>query len=239
MPIKRKSTAGHIALALLGSAILFAALQRPWWAYYLLHFYIPLAMLAGIGATILWKKAITSANEMRIQGLTTMTPNKEIVSGSIASIALTISISLWMGFVLPRLIHEMKLIADVPRILDSKIVRAMRGLQRDVTPCFSLERELTFHAGIPIEPELLVLSKKRFLSTGITKAEILSILKHKKLPLLLLRKLEHMSDSDWSIWVKHNYVLVEQDDDLELWIEKGRAVSALGAAEPRLGILGL
>jgi hypothetical protein len=46
------------ALALLATAIGIACLQRPWWKYYLLHFHVPMAMLAGIGASQLIRQAL-------------------------------------------------------------------------------------------------------------------------------------------------------------------------------------
>ncbi len=240
--VRRREKELIYATALLGTAVVIAIFQRPWWGYYVIHFYTPMSLLAAAAAgDVMYAvfsrtKAFTAVfARSAAHGFGIEQPaSRSAMTFACAVAGLAMIIGLWSGFTLPRWLYEIGSIEQVRRAENSVVCRAMRQYVTEVKWCYTPEREYAFHAGLLVPPELIVLSIKRFLTGSLTNKKVLEVLKRYEPELLLLSKRDLKLHGELSQWVRLNYTLVEQEDIVELWVRREIARNPLGASDPRL-----
>ena len=227
----------HLALIvgfLLG-AVIFAAICQPYWEYYTVQFWIPLTALTLI-ALRHWARttALTAVYGMGVAGL----PKSGRVLGWIVSSGAAV-VALWCGFAAPQMVKELKGIASSRIVTEDPMITELRRLTGRTRWMFTLDLPYAFHAGILVPPELIVLSQKRILATGIDGVAIRRILERYVPGLLLLQKRGELQNGDWRQWLDGRYVLVAQNEKEELWQLSTLHPTPLKCKEDRIRIFGL
>jgi hypothetical protein len=239
----RLRLAGHqpvllFALALLISASAAAWLHKPWWKFYLVHFNVPMSLLAGVGTAWVLRRALQCI-DFGVFRSTPMAVSTPMRSTPFSALLGTGVISLWAGFTLPEFIKSGWQIFDRPRASTDAIVQAMKNYSGQAHWAFTKSGAYAFHGGAVIPPELVVISQKRYWSKQISDSDILATTIRYEPELLSLKKRRHLADEAWVEWVRERYVLVAQNELEELWVRNILAPLGLPRDDSRLASLDL
>ena len=157
-------------LTALATHLIFAFVHVPWWDYYQLDFWL---ILAWLSAEVLYC-GVQLLRNWRFQS-----------RGGRPAFAVKPA---WLGIAIAGLVwfplaavlnvgNDILLFRKKPRIADSDIIAFLRNNppnKGDVV--FSNQPIVCFHGGWRPPPELVVLSLKRYWSTGLTEREVVTIL---------------------------------------------------------------
>jgi hypothetical protein len=224
------------AATFLGCAVMFAALQRPWWRYYIVHWDIPLAMLAAMSTNVIVLHALQI--DSKSPQLTTPFPF-ELSRSTTALLAATIC-SLWFGFGVPIMLSQFALLEGTQVVKEDPICVEMRRGMGKYKWCVSLSHEYPFFGGVAIPPELIIISKKRALTTELkTGEQVLWVGKNYDPDLLLLTKARQITNSSLRGWITNQFTLSEQSPSLELWIANKWKSHEVPSTEQRMKEFGL
>jgi hypothetical protein len=190
-------------IVLLVSALAIHIPHRPWWNYYYLHFAVPFAWLAGQGVSEVIKAAsILLSGARQGAGLSAAkTKKKSPLSGNSRSSRLrggaarqggeeregsrSFGSAVWKGAAacalagLALVRSEARLESGVrelrrrPRVSESTLVAKMKEYARRTRWVYARPVIYAFHAGVPVPPELAVVTLKRLWSNQISRTEII------------------------------------------------------------------
>lgn len=140
------------------------SLNRPYWYYYYLHFWIPLAWLGGVGISELYG-LIRNYRWEDVCGW----PFKPIWLYLIWSVMCVLGL-VTLPFTLDG---EWRRIEGARRIGDDPVVEELCGLGEQVNWFYTDRPMYAFHAKLPKPPQLVVLARKRFASGAIADEDVL------------------------------------------------------------------
>jgi hypothetical protein len=177
------------------------AIHRPWFDYYYLHFAIPLAWLAG------W-----TANEV-MQWLARLHARRSFTLRSAASwtaLALCVLTALALARSERRLEWTMRDLRSRPRAEENPIVRKMVENADHTRLVYSESGIYPFHSGLPVLPQLAIISSKRFWSGNITTGEIIELCRLEKPELIVLPRTT--INAEWKSFLGQHYNLIGTDE---------------------------
>jgi hypothetical protein len=193
-----------LPLALLVTVSLIHLLHRPWWSPYYLHHAIPLAWLAGIGIRELMAEvrgAFTSETNLR--------PRTAAAAALIAILAVQSA---------TRLAGEVGAIRSARTIASDRALDRIASYRSGTRWIYTQPVIYAFHAGIPVPPELAVLSLKRFWSGQMTWRRLLdTVQKYHPEQLLLLKT---TMGPEWAHFLNADYRVELDDGERILYVAK-------------------
>lgn len=178
--------------------------HKPWWSYYYVHNAVPLGWCAGVGISALWQ---------RFSG-----PGKRCWAVLLAVIGLGTLV--WMG---ARVTLELKTMRQSPQLYSDLALAELQRLKPFTEFLYTDEPIYSFHAGIPLPPQLGVISLKRFWSGDLTGARFVQELKAAEPGLILLKNTAR--ELAFSDWLNAEYKLIYEDFEHRLYAR--RSVLAL------------
>lgn len=239
--LRRRAPPAWFAVVLLLTAIAIALLWRPWWDYYMIHFALPLGMLAALGVDRVvgpfWNP--TRSNEAKAQEGDTLDGRTNAIVAPATAVAATAALAaLWLAFALPGVARSVQAIHNAPACPDRAICRTFKAYALRAQWCFTRERDVAFQAGVLIPPELVVLSGKRFWTGQLTEAALAEKVRQFR-PEILLLALSDLTKPYWSNWVYRSYVAVEREFGRELLVHESLNPVPRISDEEQLKRLGL
>jgi hypothetical protein len=217
--LKRRQWQHLWMLVLLGSAVgaRFVCV-RPW-AWYHLHFAIPLACLAAIGLSWLFKAALNRTEwKSRLGGLSVACAAATLVSCCLVEGASHIS-------------NALAQLRDARPISDSALIRKMRSHGDTTRWAYSDQVIYPFHAGLLVPPWLAVVSQKRIASKAINEAVIIATLQAYT-PEQVLVSSGTASSPVWKHFLKVKYQFIMEEAGLCLFWRKSP-----GAGHAEFGLM--
>lgn len=178
--------------------------HRPWWPYYYVHIALPLCCLAAIGAVGLWRSLRRSRQLERL-----------------VFQVIALSAICWMA---ARVYFEIRDIRRLPRVHAALVLEDIRRFKPYARYLFTDELIYSFHAGIPMPPNLAVIPLKRLWSGEMTNAGIGSELLRIKPELLLLNN--DAQERPFTDLVASDYQPVYEDNRLRLFVRRDVAALA-------------
>jgi hypothetical protein len=176
--------------------ILVFSIHRPWWPYYYVHIAPPLCWCAGIGVAAAWKQFRTNK---RI--------GPRIFIGVYAMAALC-----WMC---GRVYLEISDIRKLPRLSSSLVLQEIQRFKPHAKFMFCDDIIYSFHAGIPMPPNLAVVPLKRLWAGDMTNERIGQEMRAVKPELLLLNT--DTSERPFTDLIIAEYQLVFEDGRYRLY----------------------
>jgi hypothetical protein len=202
---RRRCPLVTIPVAWLALMLLVFAVHKPWWSYYYVHLAIPLSWCAAIGAESAWQWH----RRVRHTGL------------SVVLAAFAICAAGWMA---ARVYFQISAIRHSPRTYSALVldeITRMRGLTRFM---YTDDPIYSFHAGIPLPPDLAVLPLKRFWSGNMSNARLAAELEDIKPEVILVRN--SGSAVPFQELLDTTYRVVYQDADHRLYATRSVAKAA-------------
>ncbi len=199
---------------LLVTVSLVHVLHRPWWSPYYLHHAIPLAWLAGLGVRE-FARELHAAFASR-QGLRLRTVAAAVLVAVLAAQSAT------------RLAGEVNRIRTARTIASDRVLGRIATYRGRTRWIYTQPVIYAFHAGIPVPPELAVLSLKRFWSGQMTWRSLLEILEKYHPEQMLLVKTSMAPE--WAQFLKADYVIELDEGERVLYVAKALKAGPAGVA---------
>jgi 4-amino-4-deoxy-L-arabinose transferase-like glycosyltransferase len=187
-----------VAVVWLVLVLLVFAFHRPWWPYYYVHLAIPLAWAAAIRFRALHKWA------------------RGRIGRQIIMIAFIAGAYAWAG---ARATIQISSMRHLPKLHAELILREIEAYRPHVEFMYCDESIYSFHADIPMPPNLCVVPFKRFWSGEIFNEQIRRELEQNPPGLMLLKN--DTKQKPFSNLLQEGYRLVYQDAKHMLFVHKG------------------
>jgi hypothetical protein len=224
-------------LGLLGTAVIIACMVRPWWSYYIVHFCVPLSILAAVGTMAALRSPFARIKSwMSVETSGDPTGGAKTSAGGVLCAASIFA--LWTGFALPHLFNDISYLRQLRYQSRDSLLSALKEFQPRTRWCYTRCREYAFAAGLKIPPELVVLSIKRVVSGHLSEKGILVLAKQYQPEQVLLNEHE-ANNPEWRNWMTNQYVLCKRASERELWVAKRLQPPAYMEKEIRLERLNL
>jgi len=201
----RKTPMIVLPLAWLALSLIIFGSHKPWWPYYYIHNAIPLCWCAaiGVGAVCQWIR----------------------LHGNLASYLLVgvfgICAAAWMG---ARVYLQVTSIRNSPQTYSSLVLQQIERLKPFAKLIYTEEPIYSFHAGIPMPPQLAVVPLKRLWSGDMTNARIGAEMAQAKPEIILLRS--STTDTPFNDLIAAEYRPVYEDGKHRLYARKSVAKQA-------------
>jgi 4-amino-4-deoxy-L-arabinose transferase-like glycosyltransferase len=181
------------------------AKHQPWWSYYYVHIAIPLCWCAAIGmvATAQWihhRRRLALSLVLAVLGI-----------GAIS----------WMG---ARIYIELSAIRRGPQTYTALVLREIERLKPFARFLYTDQSVYSFHSGIPMPPDLAVLSLKRFWSGDMTNSRLAAEMWAAKPEVILLRN--DAREVPFQDLIDAEYRVVYQDTQHRLYTKKSLTKAA-------------
>ena len=187
----------QFALGWLSLSLAIVSTHRPWWACYYLHNAIPLCWCAAITLDM----AFTWAGSQK---------------GRIAFVTIYLVVAgTWMGM---RSYLEIMSMRNSPKLFNSLVLSRINRYKPFTKYMFTDEEVYSFHAGIPMPPQLAEISLKRLWSGDMTNAKMVADLTEVKPGLILIGN--QTAEQPYQDLLQREYRLVYQDSEHQLYALK-------------------
>jgi hypothetical protein len=193
-----------IPLAWLAYSFSVFGLHRPWWNYYYVHTAIPLCWCAAIGIEAVWAKA-------------------RWPQGRFYCVALALYAQCAGAWMIERLYLEVQSVRQSPQTYTSLFLKEMARYKPQTRWLYAEEPVYSFHAGIPLPPDLAVLVLKRYWSGEMTSARLTEDLRSFKPELMLLGN--DSRQRPFHDFLNAEYQLIYMDGNNLLYVHKSIAHS--------------
>ncbi|MHB8522301.1 MAG: hypothetical protein ACYDH9_16295 [Limisphaerales bacterium] len=194
-----------VPLVWLGLMVVVFAVHRPWWSYYYVHLAIPLCLCGAVGLAAVWGRI-----RWRRAGL------------GVEAVALYLLCAVpWM---VARGYLQIHGIRNSPQTFSCLALKEIGRLKPLAKWMYSDEPVYSFHAGIPMPPDLAVVPLKRLWAGSMTNERITSEMRQIKPEIILLRN--GARDLPFQDLIDAEYRLVYQDSDHRLYTTKSLAKRA-------------
>jgi 4-amino-4-deoxy-L-arabinose transferase-like glycosyltransferase len=177
-------------------------MHRPWWNYYYVHTAIPLCWCAAIGIESVWANA--------------RWPQGKLWCVILALYALCAGA--WM---IERLNLEVQSVRHSPQTYTSLFLKEMERYKSQAHWLYAEEPVYSFHAGIPLPPDLGVVVLKRYWSGEMSNARLTKDLMSYKPELILLKN--DSQPRPFRDLINTEYLLIYMDADNLLYVRKSIA----------------
>jgi hypothetical protein len=161
----RQDKSAILPLAWLGMMLAIFAYHRPWWSYYYVHLAIPLCWCAAIGLKETCQRV-----------------SSQVGRGMAALLAVYV-LGAW---IMVRVYLEVMSVRHSPQTYSSPVLAVMERFRPFTEWLYTEEPVYSFHAGIPLPPDLGVVMLKRLWSGEMTNAKIAAELKEFQPGMILL-----------------------------------------------------
>jgi hypothetical protein len=195
-----KTNAAAILPALwLGLVLLVFSIHRPWWSYYYLHISIPLCWCAAIGILEIGRRA-----------------GRRKLSWCVVLLAA------YAVFALPwlvgRLCVQVAEIRKSPQTYTALVLPEIERFKPFTEFMYADDPVYSFHAGIPLPPDLAVVMLKRLWSGDMTNAKITEELTELKPGVILLAN--DAKERPFRKLLTSDYRMIYEDSSVRLYILK-------------------
>lgn len=235
---KRCKSALVFTLVLFCTAVVIALGYRPWWPYYLIHLQAPIAMLGAVGVTWL-SQQLHDIFQMRPEARNLLvsrwpTPAKNwppiprVIGGMAAVLAL------WSGFALPRTMSAMEQLNNYPTAQSSQLVAMLRCYHDRIRWCYTELRDIAFHGGVLIPPELIVLSHKRFWHGDLDERRLWNWVRLYAPEAIIVTETYREQHPICAERLEQDYVLCVKESGKECWLARSLNPVPLRRIETRL-----
>jgi 4-amino-4-deoxy-L-arabinose transferase-like glycosyltransferase len=202
---RQRSTWHVLPVAWLALMLLVFAAHRPWWPYYYIHIALPLCWCAAIGIVAAWNWARQ-----------TRSVSRRVVLGVFGVCAIA-----WMG---ARVWLQAEDIRSSPQVYSSLVLHEIERLKPFTRYLYADEPVYSFHARIPMPPNLAVLPLKRFWSGDMTNARLAAELEAVRPEIMLLKN--DTRERPFQRLLQSEYRLVYQDAHHRLFARRAVAKGA-------------
>jgi len=202
---RRLAPAALVPGAWLALVLVVHALHRPWWSYYCVHLSLPLCWNAAIGLAAAWRWIRLRKTPLRAVSVGLW------VLGAVA----------WMG---GRLYLQISGIRDLPQTYCCLALSEIARYKPHTEWMYAAEPIYSFHAGIPLPPNLAVVPLKRLWSGQMNNARIAAEMASVKPGIILLRN--DAREVPFADLVSAEYRLVYMDAEHLLYVRRGLARKA-------------
>ena len=193
------SSLGVLPPLWLGLVLAVFAIHRPWWHYYIVHSSIPLCWCAAIGLASLLAAAWSRG--------------RRFAAGALL-VYLTAAAA-WMG---ARLYFQIGEARRSPQTFSSLFLNVIQRYKPRVQSIYCEEPVYSFHAGIPMPPDLAVVMLKRFWSGEISDERIAADLQQNPPGLILLRN--DSAPRSFRSLINSSYRLIYEDGAHLLYVRQ-------------------
>ncbi|MCC6231483.1 MAG: glycosyltransferase family 39 protein [Verrucomicrobiales bacterium] len=197
--------------AVLLPVVLFHLLIRPWWGYYSVSAIAVLAPAAGYAV-------VRGREDLRLAWQTGV-PSRTFLTATLRMIVLALAAgAAGLGWV-----ERIRLWNSAPRVEASPILRAIEAYQADgPAGCmYSADAMDAFWAGIPVPPELLVISEKRFLSGSLPEDGVPRVLERSGCDFIVLPEGSAPTRGEtWNALLSRDYVRTTVGAGKELFVHR-------------------
>ncbi|MBX3745255.1 MAG: glycosyltransferase family 39 protein [Verrucomicrobiae bacterium] len=173
----RRDRAVLVPVVMLLTAVAVHSWHRPYWAYYSVHFFIPMAWLGGVGLIEAWRCLIRADLRGSFWRKTVFALGLLVWCG-------VLSITLTLGG--EQLYLEWRRLRSAPAAADNPYVQGLRANSEGAEWIFTRELSAAFHAGLAVPPELAVIPWKRLWSGQISPEDVRDALERHRPELILI-----------------------------------------------------
>lgn len=191
-----------VPLAWLVVTFVVFTIHRPWWAYYYVHTAIPLCWCAAIAFSFAVSWAMRKRNR----------------AGLLALAAFSLCAVCWMG---GRMYLQVMAVRSSPQLYAEPVLEYIARLKPYAHWMYATKEIYSFHAGIPMPPELAVVPLKRFWAGEITNDEIAAELASVRPEIILLNN--DGQQAPFQALLDRDYRLVFEDREHRLYAYKSIA----------------
>lgn len=211
-------------------------IHRPWWEYYILHFAVPLAMLAGAGVDGVVRRLRASRDALPDAAGDSPSPAKPV---PLAVYGLAI-LALWLSFEAERVGRQLVAIRAIGfSIKESAIVEKLNQHKDKVEWLYARHPIYSFATGVCVIPELTVLARKRFWANEISDDSILETIRQQRPDALVLQPETELGRAEWQEFLSRYYDLAVVEGTHSLYFAKGILSDPPKSLDQRLLELGL
>jgi len=188
---------------------------RPWWTYYVVFLYLPLAMLSGLA--IAWFMDVFRG---RVKGGCWFFETKaRWLQQKTAALGLGATlISTAFGFGIPGTAATFREIWWSRRLESVPWLKFIQPYRKEIHWIFTLDRSAAFFLGIPIPPELIVISKKRSWSKQFDLEDEVRALREYQPEIVVLPQDSWLYSGKAKTFIDQNYALIGQLDKVRVWV---------------------
>ena len=201
----RKTPTAVLPITWLALSLLVLGSHKPWWPYYYIHNVIPLCWCAAIGvrAACQWIRLRRNVGWYLLVGV------------------FGICAAAWMG---ARVYLQVASIRSSPQTYSSLVLQQIERLKPFAKFIYTEEPIYSFHAGIPMPPQLAVVPLKRLWSGDMTNARIGAEMAQVKPEIILLRSTT--TDTPFNDLLAAEYRPIYEDGEHRLYARKSVAKQA-------------
>lgn len=211
-------------------------IHRPWWEYYILHFAVPLAMLAGAGVDGVVRRLRASRDALPDAAGDSPPPAKPV---PLAAYGLAI-VALWLSFEAEKVGRQLVAIRAIGfSIKESAIVEKLNQHKDKVEWLYARHPIYSFATGVCVIPELTVLARKRFWANEISDDSILEAIRQQRPGALVLQPETELGKAEWQELLSRYYDLAVVEGTHSLYFAKGILSDPPKSLDQRLLELGL
>jgi hypothetical protein len=182
----------------LGLALVVFSIHKPWWSYYYIHIALPLCWCAGLGL-------VASLEFLRC--------HKAIV----ARVAFGLVITAALIWSIARVYLQVSTVRSLPKIYQILAIDRIKKLGH-IKFLYAEEPIYSFHAGVPMPPQLAVLPLKRFWMGDMTSTRLASELAQARPEAILLSS--NTAERSFDDLLASEYRLVYMDGLCRLYVLK-------------------
>jgi hypothetical protein len=206
----------------LGFVLLLFGLHRPWWPYYYVHIAIPLSWCAAIGITAAVEWAFgdwfaagpKSGRETGARSIICTAFRARPLAAGLVTAWLTVT-ACWVS---ARVYLEISGIRNSPQIATSMVLKEIARFKPFTQWMYTDEPIYSFHADIPMPPDLAVVVLKRFWAGEMTYERMRKDLVEYKPGVILLRNSGR--EPPFQALLQSDYRIVYEDNEHRLYAHK-------------------
>lgn len=201
--IRRRS---HLLMfCLLFATVYFAhSVHRPFWPHYWLHFEVPLAWLAAVGAG----EAFTLTRGCKSSG---------VIQRMFRCAIPVVMVLLLAPGVFRNVPLNWRAIRDASRVEDDPAIRKLRDWRDKVRWMYCEQPIVAFHAGIKIPPEIAVVSRKRVVSGQIDNSMLFNIVNTYRPEIVMIPT---VLDEQWMGFVRESYEAFDEASYPQIYVRR-------------------
>ncbi len=206
-------------VAWLATELIVRSWHRPFWHYHYLHLAVPLAWLAGLALKLGWDWLLS----FELADF-----KKPPFKGAIVLLIFSLLLSLAAVELPDKARREWTLLHPTEPRSAWEVVRLLKAEKVRTRWVFTDNVMFPFHAGLPVPPEIAVLSTKRLQAGLITPAEILDVLRRYRPEQAVVCR--GIFDKTIVAYLKEHYTLKLEDGGLRYYVLN--EIAAVKPAKP-------
>jgi hypothetical protein len=143
------------------------AMHTPWWSYYYIHIAIPLSWCAAVGYMSVWSAVLRGRQRTQRTQRESFLALRSV--RSVAALGFALCAVAWMS---ARVYLQITGIRNSPQTCYSLVLKEIERFKPFTEWIYTDNLTYSFHSGIPMPPQLAVVSLKRLWSGEITSVGV-------------------------------------------------------------------